>query len=96
MRSTGLDFLDDKHLVTSSVDQRLNLYRFSPSFEKEQVTASLELFDATCLDVADCSAQAVVQRTEGTLFGDRVIVVGIGAEVVSLETPADGGRSSSP
>ncbi|GAA5971549.1 hypothetical protein JCM8115_000809 [Rhodotorula mucilaginosa] len=92
----GLDFLDDKHLVTSSVDQRLNLYRFSPSFEKEQVTASLELFDATCLDVADCSAQAVVQRTEGTLFGDRVIVVGIGAEVVSLETPADGGRSSSP
>lgn len=84
--STGLDLLDDQHLVSTSVDQRLNLYRFAlrKSAAPHEAALSLALVDATCLDVADCSAQAVVPKSEcGT--GSQVLVVGIGAEFVSLE-----------
>ncbi|GAA5993329.1 hypothetical protein JCM10908_001432 [Rhodotorula pacifica] len=101
----GLDFLDADHLVSSSVDQRLNLYRFScaassadassqPATARNPVpiALTLEMVDSTCLDVADCSAQALVRSNNGhdgcakvtEEQEDRILVVGIGAEVVSL------------
>lgn len=93
--SAGLEFVHNgTGLISSSVDQRLNTYCLSSSSSRSEssdsVSISVSLADSTCLDVADCSAQAVVvpalaspqRRGDESRVG--VVVVGIGAEVVWL------------
>ncbi|GAA6025839.1 hypothetical protein JCM10207_004390 [Rhodosporidiobolus poonsookiae] len=90
----GLDFLSSTTLASSSVDQRLNLYSLSlpsPSSLSSDAAAStlatLQIVDSTCLDVADCSAQAVLEgdAEAGGEGARRVVVAGIGVEVVEVE-----------
>ncbi|GAA6044593.1 hypothetical protein JCM8097_007445, partial [Rhodosporidiobolus ruineniae] len=101
------------HLVSSSVEQRLNLYRlrhFDPPHKpNERVPNSqleLVVWEGTTLDVADCSAQEVVslssslrteeaggRRGEGKAEKVKVVVAGIGAEVVELNLDGTEGDS---
>lgn len=72
----GINFLSPSEFVSSSVDQRLNVYAWSPADG-----GKLALVDSCCLGVADCSAMDVMQVEEG---GNRVVLVGIGTEVVDV------------
>lgn len=77
----GLDFLSPSLLASFSVEQRLNCYTLSSAASLSAPTLTLKLHDSTCLDVADCSAQAVVAGAEGV---HRLVVAGIGAEVIDV------------
>ncbi|GAA5988270.1 hypothetical protein JCM5350_002837, partial [Sporobolomyces pararoseus] len=75
----GLDFLSPTLLASSSVEQRLNFY----SLDSTTTPPHLQLVTSTCLDVADCSTQDVVQLERGKGEEWKVVVAGIGMEVVN-------------
>lgn len=93
---TGLNFLSSTLFASSSVDQRLNVYRIASSAQtSEEVTPPrLEYVDAAFLGVADCSAMDVLSDTaeeedaeDEAVRRERsweVVVVGIGVEVLRL------------
>ncbi|GAA5871495.1 hypothetical protein JCM16303_000772 [Sporobolomyces ruberrimus] len=76
----GLDFLSPTMFASSSVEQRLNIFTLDPSAS----AASVLLVHSLCLDAVDCSAQDA-NRIEGP-GGERwrIVVAGIGIEVVEV------------
>ncbi|GAA5824411.1 hypothetical protein JCM11251_000410 [Rhodosporidiobolus azoricus] len=81
-------------LISTSIDQRLNLWRFSPVPSPSLPSPTLpqrrlDLIDSTCVSVADCAALELleedsVERNSGLKRRRKVVVVGIGAEVVEF------------
>ncbi|GAA5988011.1 hypothetical protein JCM5350_004140, partial [Sporobolomyces pararoseus] len=80
----GLDFLSPTLLASSSVEQRLNFY----SLDSTTTSPHLQLIHSTCLDVADCSAQDIVRAERGKGEEWKVLVAGIGMEVVDASMDA--------
>ncbi|GAA5935540.1 tRNA (34-2'-O)-methyltransferase regulator RTT10 [Sporobolomyces koalae] len=76
----GLNFLASGLLASSSVEQRLNIYRVPD----ELSAGTLEIVSAACLDVADCSAQDAIKIEESEGKRWQVIVSGIGVEVIEV------------
>ncbi|BGP17309.1 WD repeat-containing protein 6 [Rhodosporidiobolus nylandii] len=82
----GLDFLAPSFLVSSSVEQRLNAYSLClRSGASLPAPPTIQIIDSTCLDVADCSAQELLEEKGGRR---RVVVAGIGMQVVELTMEA--------
>ncbi|GAA5935945.1 hypothetical protein JCM1841_006598 [Sporobolomyces salmonicolor] len=82
----GLDFLSPSVLASSSVEQRLNVYALTGSPDSPR----LELIESTCLDVADCSAQGILQLDDSASGAEgrrswKVAVAGIGIQMLELE-----------
>lgn len=96
----GLDFLpstsssEATYLVSSAVDQRLNIYSLASPQTSSPPTSNtsssprlltLDLVESTCLEAADCGTQEIVIDEESGDSGEvRVVVAGIGVEVVTL------------